>query len=589
MAKHKLSYALPVAAMAMGAFAAMPTAVMAAPEDGKCLEADGVSYATFDDARNALASDGGTIKLVCDVTTNSFSGVDKNVIFDLNNYYYMSSDWAFEVKDGKTFTITDNSEKQGGVLETTWNAGPSDRGQAVIVTNGKAILEKGTIKGNLGVVVFKDSEFVMNGGTIIATTDTGVLGNGSISGENDGSNAKITLNGGTIKSEDLGVYAPQANGVTTLGKVKIEAKKCGVEVRAGQLIVDGATIEVDKDATYEFKANGNGSTASGVAIAVAQHTTKLPINVTIKGGSFTAPVAVAEANPQGNAVESIEKVKIEITGGEFTATKGTAAVDSEDKTGFITGGTFSKLDEKYINEDSDYDYAKNEDGSVKVVDLAALDKEGNELDDNHKIISKNVNGETKGSDADKAKEGETPVNGEAEFIGDANIGHKAYFLITDHGTNGLTPKATSSDSKLVAAFDLGMYYDNEKGERVSVPVDGTEVKVKIALTEEQYNDLKQYDSVVAVYFDENGNETEERIAAELIADENGNYYVVFTVTHFSTYGIIGVNDEVEAAATPETGTMTAAGASAANAGILAAATAAVISAIVGIAAVIRRK
>ncbi len=520
-----------------------------------------------------MGENGGTIKLVCSVENDVLDGISTNIIFDLNGNSYTNA--GFGSIGSGVFTIKDSIGS--GTFKV--NGVGADKIGVQAQNGGKIILENGTIEAYNGVSLFKDGEFVMSGGTIKAKS-IGVSGNGSV----EEGNSKIVLNGGTIQSESLGVFAPQIDGVTTLGKVKIDAKKCGVEVRAGQLIVDGATINVDEKAKYEFAANDNGGTASGVAIAVAQHTTKQPINVEVKSGSFTAPVPVSEANPQKNDSASIDKVNIKIAGGEFTAknTKNIGAVYSEDKANFITGGTFSELDEKYITEEGGYDYATTNDG-IEVVDLAALDEEGNELDDNHKIVSKKIDykGETKEAITGEA---EGTVAGSVEFIGDVEIDRKGYFVIEDHGTDGLITKATSSDSKLVAAFDLNMYDRDHK----IVKVSDTEMKVKIALTEDQYNQLKQYNSVVAVYFDEEGNETEERIAAELVAGEDKSYYVVFTVTHFSTYGIIGVNEETTVT-TPETGTMTAAGASAANAGILAAATAGVISAIVGIAAIIRRK
>ncbi len=423
----------------------------------------------------------------------------------------------------------------------------------------------------------KVAKFTLNDATLKGKY-YGISGNGSRH------NTEVTVNSGIIESDDTGIFNPQQGSVTLNGG-KIEAKLTGIEMRAGTLTVNnGVEINVDRDAEYKVNPNGSGTTTAGAAIAIAQHNTKLPISVTINGGSFTAPIPVIEANPQKNDSASIDKVNIKIAGGEFTATNTgkIGAVYSEDKAIFITGGTFSELDENYIAKEGGYDYATTNDG-IEVVNLAALDEEGNELDENHKIVSKKIDykGETKEAITGEA---EGTVAGSVEFIDDVEIDRKGYFVIEDHGTDGLITKATSSDSKLVAAFDLNMYDRDHK----IVKVSDTEMKVKIALTEDQYNQLKQYNSVVAVYFDEEGNETEERIAAELVAGEDKSYYVVFTVTHFSTYGIIGVNEETTVT-TPETGTMTATGASAANAGILAAATAGVISAIVGIAAIIRRK
>ena len=246
----------------------------------------------------------------------------------------------------------------GENVEFVMNGGKIDGGSSTVVTvnvtdGAKMTMNNGEIDGDTwGVAVFKDSEFVMNGGIITAESDEGigVAGNGSVSGNNEGTNAKLTLNAGTINSGDLGVYAPQINGRTVLGEgLAINAGKCGVEIRAGELSVEGATINVNAATPYEFNPNGSGSTASGVAIAVAQHTTQQAITATVSDGVFTAPVAFAEGNPQHNPEEAVEQVELSITGGEFNATNGEPVVASEDVEGFITGGRYNKEpDVKYI-------------------------------------------------------------------------------------------------------------------------------------------------------------------------------------------------------------------------------------------------
>ena len=197
------------------------------------------------------------------------------------------------------------------------------------------------------VSAYNDTVFTMNGGTITTTgpNSVGVAGNGTADPARGdyGANAKLNLNGGTITSNDLGVYAPQIGGVTTLGKdLTINATKCGVEIRAGALTVDGATIAVDENTEPVFNPNGNGSTAEGVAIAVAQHTTKQPINVTVNSGTFTAPIAFGESNPQRNNEEAVGQITLAVHGGTFNATNGDPVVASEDVEKFIDGGTFNK-------------------------------------------------------------------------------------------------------------------------------------------------------------------------------------------------------------------------------------------------------
>ena len=62
---------------------------------------------------------------------------------------------------------------------------------------------------------------------------------------------------------------------------------------------------------------------------------------------------------------------------------------------------------------------------------------------------------------------------------------------------------------------------------------------------ETYEKLEEYDKVVAIYFDENGNEVERfdaELAKEPLSSNNYVYYVVFDTSHLSTYAIAGVNE-----------------------------------------------
>jgi len=105
-------------------------------------------------------------------------------------------------------------------------------------------------------------------------------------------------------------------------------------------------IEIPANSWY--KANGNGTTTVGAAIAVAQHTTKLPIYVEVSGGTFSAFTPLNQANPQNNEESDIAKVVVKVTGGTFNTitTKEDEpnpkySIYSENLNKFITGGTYS--------------------------------------------------------------------------------------------------------------------------------------------------------------------------------------------------------------------------------------------------------
>ncbi|MBQ3274978.1 hypothetical protein IJH46_00960 [Candidatus Saccharibacteria bacterium] len=269
---------------------------------------------------------------------------------------------------------TGNLTINGGVLN-----GTSDELATIIVDDGASLtLEDGTITGHTwGVSLFDDTEFTMNGGTVAATNEGSIAisGNGTVDPSNDnyGANAKITINGGTITSGELGIYAPQKDGETVINGGTINALT-GVEIRAGSLeINDGATITVPDNTSFDYEANGNGSTTIGAAVVVAQHTTKLPISVNITGGDFEAPVAFNEINPQGNSKEDLEQISISISGGTFTANDGIEyAVYSKDFTNFITGGEYSLIpDENYVAEGYEI-YDKGANGPYFVEDEIQL-------------------------------------------------------------------------------------------------------------------------------------------------------------------------------------------------------------------------
>ena len=165
------------------------------------------------------------------------------------------------------------------------------------------------------------------------TGANGVTVNGNI--KDTETQNKLTVAGGSIEVSGHGIYQAGYSEVTIEDGSTINASATGIETRAGKLVVNGGTI-TGGDAETTCTANGGGTTVDNAGIAIAQHTTKLPIDVAISGGTITGTSAVYEANPQENDADSIAQVKLAISGGIFTG-----AICSTDLTGFITGGNFS--------------------------------------------------------------------------------------------------------------------------------------------------------------------------------------------------------------------------------------------------------
>ena len=341
---------------------------------------------TSDELINALEA-GGSVQLGAnvDVVAGDWAYITGETTLDLNgNTITFSDSYSDLYVSGGKLTITG----EGKIIKTT-------SGDALwAIDGGEIILESGDIEGvdyavyagstwdtaggkftmnggsisvnGWGIVGYANGEVEFNDGVINAGSGIGISGNGST----NCAGAKITVNGGKINAA-LGVYAPQIDGVTNINGGVISATEAGVEIRAGTLNITGGEINVPADVAYTTAANGSGSTTTGAAIAVAQHTTKQEINVTVSGGVFTAPVPFSETNPQGNPEADIENITVSITGGTFNTASGDTVI-SEDFSEFISGGIFNEAPaEEQIENGKDAYETTVDNAAAWVVDDAA--------------------------------------------------------------------------------------------------------------------------------------------------------------------------------------------------------------------------
>ena len=163
----------------------------------------------------------------------------------------------------------------------------------------------------------------------------------------EGNVPRIVLDGATLKTElGNGMYLA-GYAETTITDSVIDSSSegsTGIELRAGKLTINGDTQVKGGTGGFTVDPNGNGSTTGNVAMAVVQHTTKLPTSVTINGGTFTGGAALFEQNAQKNEEEAVAKISVAVYGGTFQGT-----VYSQNKTDFIAGGTFSgDVSDQYI-------------------------------------------------------------------------------------------------------------------------------------------------------------------------------------------------------------------------------------------------
>ena len=328
-------------------------------------ETTNTGYKTLNDAVTGATS-GDKITLLADVQLAEKAIIsNKSITLDLAGYAISVDPTGFVPANTGLICVYQNGEL---TLEDTSAEGTG----TIDVTAESANLDPEAGSGNyaatVGIMVNPEVEgatakVTVNGGTIRAPY-YGISGNGSKRGESV-PKTTITLNKATIIStEGTGIYHPQDGTLTISDGVSITGYTTAVEIRGGSADISGGTFTAEK-APSNVTGNGNGPTSEGAAFAVAQHTTKLPVNVNISGGTFNGFSAVYQSNPQGNSDEDIAKINISITNGTFNATnEGTKVVYSDNFEDFIRGGTFSiQPDEKYIAEG----YSAQQSGTAWIV------------------------------------------------------------------------------------------------------------------------------------------------------------------------------------------------------------------------------
>lgn len=275
-----------------------------------------VGYTSLQDAIDA-AKDNGTVTLVNNVNLTDGVEVEGTVTLDLNGYTITNADdWTEDTSVDYLLAV-----KRGGNLKI--NDSSANKTGAITTENDKiAVAVKLTIKGEDGEG--DAATLTVNGGTLKAPF-YGISGNGTRH------KTELTINGGTIKgTKGTGIYQPQ-DGTVTINGGTITGLT-GIEIRSGQLDVNGGTF-ISTAEKYEEAENGGGTTVTGAAIAVSQHTTDKIITVTVDGGTLEGPKSFVETGVQ----------KPPVKGSSATINNGTfvGEVSSDDLVNIVKGGQFS--------------------------------------------------------------------------------------------------------------------------------------------------------------------------------------------------------------------------------------------------------
>lgn len=305
-------------------------AVVRTAGENASLRIEGITITT--QARAVFATDGATVEMLSGKLQGKYALRAANTVSDLTTKVSISGGELV----GSTQAVYLNANIkaiEGGSIPYPVEVTVS--GSANIKATGESAI---TVRGN-------GAKLNVEGGTIEGASGFGAIdGNGTMGA----GGTEINVSGGVVKGgaeDSVGIYHPQAGTLNVTGGTI--SGTTGIEMRAGTLNVSGDTTAI-KGGTDEVTVtpNGNGGTTANAAVAVAQHTTKLPVEVNISGGTLTGGAALYESNPQNNGADDIAKVGMSVTGGKFAGT-----VFSHDVEKFVSGGLFGAVvDEAYIVE-----------------------------------------------------------------------------------------------------------------------------------------------------------------------------------------------------------------------------------------------
>ena len=310
---------------------------------------DGVGYETLGNAQEAVnnsLSDKPVLKLLKDAN-NWNPSFTHDLVLDLNGNDITTS--LGIVFNGIKVEITgsgtiSNSAALSSIPLGIEGSKNVDSSEYTVVTIGKDVVIRSTQdKPAIQISPSADNPHygvILNiDGTVEATNYFAMTIQGKVTAT-DGNAPTINING-TVTGADTacGIYAAGYGVWNIHGKI---SGGTGIELRAGTLnVYDGAEITATSK-VFKEQSNGDGTTITGAGIAVSQHTTNLPIDVNIEGGSVSGLCALYEKDLQDDT--GTDSIEIEISDGKFQSTDSSGtykAVQSENVTGFIHGGTIN--------------------------------------------------------------------------------------------------------------------------------------------------------------------------------------------------------------------------------------------------------
>ena len=302
--------------------------VMAMAEGTNVAKIGDREYATLEEAFTAVTTtDATTITLLndADVKNKIIISDKKNITLDLGGHNVTFSTLkTFFYVNNATFTVNGGGsikEANAYFAPIMMTGGPAESANYTIVNVKNGVTLEGWAgmfidqnKGNnYGMVFNAENATLMGKNDTNGDAGVGLYVNGEIKA--NANNVEISLTNATVSGTGDGMYLAGAAD-TTINGGSVTSSCTGIEIRAGSLTLNNCNV-TGGNGSVTTNANGNGSTSENVALAVIQHTTKLPIHVEINGGTFKGTAALLESNPQKNPEEATKQVGIIVNGGNF--------------------------------------------------------------------------------------------------------------------------------------------------------------------------------------------------------------------------------------------------------------------------------
>ena len=295
-----------------------------------------------------------TIVLEKDIQPSNFESwfkIQRDVTIDLNSFSLSAYWYPLQITKGKVNIIGSGQLKgqfsmllMGSTEDVpnycVVNLGPDvelNASSCGIIINPPA----STGYNNYGIVVNSKAKIISDAESSIGIT---INGSNKITGVNV---PKFNIKGGTIKAT-YGIYAA-GYAEWSLNNCEVEGDETAIEIRAGKMTINGGDYKATHT-PFSITPDGNGPTISGAALGISQHTTDLPIDVVVNGGTFTGEYAIYEEDVQDKAHDQI---KLTVNAGFFNG-----AIYTENCGQCLLGGTY--------DDASALDYMGNYNGNIDI-------------------------------------------------------------------------------------------------------------------------------------------------------------------------------------------------------------------------------